>query len=508
LEQIITYLRNIHNLFCNPYFDDSVKQSLKFIHKELKNKNLDDFDVEEDRQLSDQMKRDEEFEIFLNQSKLFIELDYEKSIKENSPFSNLFNKNIVNFALEINNKLEANKKIFKNNIFYSNDLFKILWEQLYIIPIWSGLIIFNQPMTYKVKTRLSNNPVENYFSIVKNKILNKKKNLATSEIVSAFFKYSYARYLKYFNSDKNNNTNSAKMHQEIWTDKNKKLKKNKSFYFENFDIYKLKLLGTNEEMETEQIESDQMDNDQMETNENQPKQTLIENREKICQFKNLLTYIEQKSISFNNVKKKFFEMKNTLDEFVLFLRNIHKFTEFKGQEIYDEFKKILNLNEDLYPVYNSSNGNCLYNSISILLFGNEDFFFIIKICSIFILFEYEFFFKHVIHAFDREVTFEKFILNTCRKNEFGEILNILSISILLNKTVFNFIESKKKDENVKWIFSLRSNDFQRVLIGCFNSHFFPILTNKNEIVLKKCIDINDFNFEDRFVNLEILNKDS
>lgn len=62
------------------------------------------------------------------------------------------------------------------NTFYNNEIFKIIWDELYIIPIWSGIMLLNEKVSYSIKSRLSNNAVENHFSIVKNRILNRRKN--------------------------------------------------------------------------------------------------------------------------------------------------------------------------------------------------------------------------------------------------------------------------------------------------------------------------------------------
>ena len=45
------------------------------------------------------------------------------------------------------------------------------------------------------------------------------------------------------------------------------------------------------------------------------------------------------------------------------------------------FNILVKLNgiENYLPIQTSNNGNCLYNAISIVLFGTEDFFYLIKI---------------------------------------------------------------------------------------------------------------------------------
>lgn len=112
------------------------------------------------------------------------------------------------------------------------------------------------------------------------------------------------------------------------------------------------------------------------------------------------------------------------------------------------------------------------------------------------LLEYETFFKHVIKAYKHNTSFENFVLNTCKKGEYAKTLNILAISLLLNKTIYFFVESIKDSTNVKHIYSMRSNDCPKILIGCYKEHFFPLLNNENDkAVFIQCIDLDDYNFD-------------
>lgn len=119
------------------------------------------------------------------------------------------------------------------------------------------------------------------------------------------------------------------------------------------------------------------------------------------------------------------------------------------------------------------------------------------------LIENETFFKHVIQAFKHNKSYENVVANTIKKGEYANSLNMLSISLLLGKTIYCFVESINKSNNVKHIYSLRTNDYPIVLLGCYNEHFFPLLTRENEkIYFKTCIDLNEYNFNDRFISFE------
>ena len=98
-------------------------------------------------------------------------------------------------------ELQNNEKKTLPNEFYCPDLFKILTERLYLLPLWSGLIIHNEIKHYKVNTRLSNNPAENWFEQVKYKVI-KRKKVSTSEMVTPIYKRIFVKYINTFYEEK------------------------------------------------------------------------------------------------------------------------------------------------------------------------------------------------------------------------------------------------------------------------------------------------------------------
>ena len=77
-----------------------------------------------------------------------------------------------------------------------------------MVGLWSGLMIHKEPIVYDIKTRLTNNPVENYFSQVKNYKFNKRKDLSPSEIVSTLYKDIHSKFIT--NYERKNSNNSSK----------------------------------------------------------------------------------------------------------------------------------------------------------------------------------------------------------------------------------------------------------------------------------------------------------
>ena len=118
--------------------------------------------------------RDKLFDKFLEQSKNTTDGKDEANVVKNSPFTVYFRQKVYDYKAFYTPSHSTN---FLTNEFYCPKLFKLIVKQLHLLPIWSGIMISNQTFGYDVKTRLSNNPVENYFGQLKNNILQKKKNV-------------------------------------------------------------------------------------------------------------------------------------------------------------------------------------------------------------------------------------------------------------------------------------------------------------------------------------------
>lgn len=87
---------------------------------------------------------------------------------------------------KLNNwKKKDDSKRKKNNIFYAPHLFKSIQNRLYIMPLWSSVMVGDwQEMSGRplFKRRLTNNPVESYFKYLKHNIL-KRKQVCCSELM-------------------------------------------------------------------------------------------------------------------------------------------------------------------------------------------------------------------------------------------------------------------------------------------------------------------------------------
>ena len=94
----------------------------------------------------------------------------------NSPYTKYYE----NILKNLNDSIETCKTSNQRNLLFDPGLFNLINDQLYIAPLWSGMLIGTwqmqefQEITY---TRLSNNPVENHFGHTKNNLLKKRDNM-------------------------------------------------------------------------------------------------------------------------------------------------------------------------------------------------------------------------------------------------------------------------------------------------------------------------------------------
>ena len=521
LDQFNFYLGHLFNVFNNKIADGSVFHSLQVLSNELKTRNLNTYEQNETADTRDQNSRNESFENFLKESKIFISEDFEEKVQKNSPFSNYFDEEIKRYGVinSENEQINANKN-FMANEFYCTKLFQIIQDHLHLVPLWTGIMIDQTAISYDIKTRLSNNPVENWFSQVKNYLITKQRVLI-SEYVSLIYKRLLAKFLEFY-KDQNDPSDYFsfffKDQVEMWQDKNaRKNKRFKGAYYDNKDIFNLKtfynygflksmqredfvdLFKNINNSETSETKMDYEIFNNLLLNEISPDQPLFNENILDDQFcmnfmeKDFILHIQEQS--FEVIRSNFVIQRSVFTKLVKALRNIENYWRFNGTDtVYDNYNFILGIEDHFFPVYCTGDGNCLYNSISKILFGNESKNILIKLCSIFILFEYEEFFQNFSKNQNYDNTLNQFITFSCRKNEFSTERNVLAISLLLDRTIYSYNETLKLNQPCRFKYCLsRSSTYEPILIGYYKIHFFPILLGEN---IKK----NEINFQDSCQN--------
>ncbi|RNA20988.1 hypothetical protein BpHYR1_012960 [Brachionus plicatilis] len=206
-----------------------------------------------------------------------------ETIKNSSPFTSYYKNILKNYEEKLKNSEIKNSG---KNIFFNPKLFWLIENQLYLLPIWSGLIIENFKKSHPAdlsdcfKTRLSNNPVENYFGVLKNRILQNRR---------VFPK----------------NSDSVIREKENWTDKKEKKQKKHIFEFDSKGIndqfpsnqFKNVSVFINDFISKFTCNNDRMEIDELEENENEMKPEEPS--------KNSDDYVEN-----NNISKIYFKNNN------------------------------------------------------------------------------------------------------------------------------------------------------------------------------------------------------
>lgn len=176
-----------------------------------------------------------------------------------------------------------------------------------------------------------------------------------------------------------------------------------------------------------------------------------------------------------------------IKKMITFMRSIQNYPTFNSQKEDHMFYDVLKSN-NLLPRYHAKHtigdGNCFYRSVSYLLFSSENNYDIVKLCCIFIIIEYESFFKDIIKQNGYDFEYTTLIKNICRKNEWADEVTFIATSIMLNRTILSFTCDENTKKHLLLNFSFEDNNAKPILIGYFKQHFVPILleTKKDEKV--------------------------
>ena len=158
-------------------------------------------------------------------------VDNSKNLKENSPYSKYFIQ-VLNSVASKPPKLRS--KI--ENAFFQPTLFEIILDYIHLASLWSGLVIGNWQIFVNKEirfTRLTNNPVEDYFNHLKNHLI--PKNCMPSQFTCAIYEMLQMKYLLLYYIDENLKTKPPKLPEKIETWQKKQIfRRQKGFYYKNF----------------------------------------------------------------------------------------------------------------------------------------------------------------------------------------------------------------------------------------------------------------------------------
>ncbi|CAF1061748.1 unnamed protein product, partial [Brachionus calyciflorus] len=453
IAQFNNYLLNIFNIFMNPAKDSMVCFSLNTMRKEIKNRNIDFSDLCSSENENENSQLTEKFNL-----KDELNIETIESLKKSSPFTGYFSSILENIETKINNYRNKNEK-YEPNLFFNPNLYLLIKDQLYLVPLWTGILIddLNKQSLFKfsdvLKTRLTNNPVENYFGMLKNRILLKRK-VYPSELVSLSFLRVKSKYLEFYMKDSDLDkpaANFSAKYKENWSDKSTKKDrkkrilyeidpiKEKGFFYKNKDVYNLIYEDLYEfdpallEIESNEFKKVSFFIDKFvgkKDSEPQPmdienisQHEKIKNNEFTIEFNIYKSFLEEISnIDYDFVKSKnFFKNNNELFiKLVKFLRSKVNVEIYNDQiiESYDPFKILIELFNlsDFVAISTKGDGNCFYRAVSFCIFGTDEYFYAIKIGSLFILIEYRDLFERIIENHHYQNSFETIFYKSKRND--------------------------------------------------------------------------------------------
>ena len=114
------------------------------------------------------------------------------------------------------------------------------------------------------------------------------------------------------------------------------------------------------------------------------------------------------------------------------------FKTYSNQNIDDDFIEIILRNKliNLEPIVTTGNGYCLFNSISLILFGTEEYSKIIKLCTHFTLLDYQSFFRKYRKEKFYKKSFEYYIMKSLKKKEYANEVQIAAASLMLDRPIY------------------------------------------------------------------------
>lgn len=161
-----------------------------------------------------------------------------------------------------------------------------------------------------------------------------------------------------------------------------------------------------------------------------------------------------------------------LTELSKFFRSFNSLSYYNGQEI-DLLQNDILQKWNAYQAVSlktTGDGNCLYNAVSLSIFGNEDWSLDIKLCMIFILIENESFFRDLIKKFKYEESFERLVEDSATVEEYGTEFNIMALSLLFLRPIKCYSIS-----NLALNSDISKLDRYPIFLTLKNQHFTPIV---------------------------------
>jgi len=484
-------LKDVYIVLNNKNYDEQVASSFKKLRNQLRNRKFDCQDV----QCFYHRKNKDDLNVLYEDSSIELEDDMirecancmtvfqeeknianlHKNLKQNSPFKEYFENYLCLIKISMT-QIEDSVQ-YRQNKFYSPVLFKLIKDQLHIVPLWTGIIIHKDLFSYQVNTRLTNNPVEKWFGFLKHSLLNKRKNVNASELISPVYKNLLVVFLQFYQKNikiKEQVVNPKRMFVETWEDNYTKKKKKGALFYENFEL----------DPESDE-DTPEMSNDDehfltiFEPNRVELEQKDNSNRSNVSNiFYELKLLYEKYFIKTKNLDLSIFTSKKIM--FDSLIEQLRSKTEplYYGNEIVDKtFDFTLRLNDlkDFKAIDIERLGNCFYQSISKLIFGDQKYFYLIRLATFYTFYEYRDFFSIALEHLHYGESVERFIQRTYKDKAWANEILIAASSISLKRSILSFSIDPQTYAPNNLVFSFQEELENPLIIVFHINHFAPLM---------------------------------
>ena len=190
-------LFNVFKLFNTKVVNNSFLEAFYQLRNEVQNHKLQSIDVSND--CIDESKSElQNFQI------VFSSQETTENVKKNSPYTSYFEALLKKYQT-----VEETEEAVKKNDYYSPELFNIILDYLQLFPFWNGTLIHGILLKYpsfKIKSRLDNNCVENNFGYIKNNLFQNVKQMPSAMTALLYDRYKMKYIMHYLQQEENLNS--------------------------------------------------------------------------------------------------------------------------------------------------------------------------------------------------------------------------------------------------------------------------------------------------------------
>jgi hypothetical protein len=470
-EQVASSFKNLRNQLRNRKFDCQDVQC--FYHK----KNKDDLNLlyeDSTMILEDDLIKECENCITVFQEEKNI-ANLHKNLKQNSPFKQYFENYLCLVQISMT-QIEDSVK-YRQNKFYSPVLFKLIKDRLHIVPLWTGIIIHKDIFSYQVNTRLTNDPVERWFGFLKHSLINERKNINASELISPVYKHLLVVFLQFYQENikiKERVVTPKRMFVETWEDSYTKKKKKGALFYENFEI----------DPESGEDTSETSNDDEQfltifEPNRIDLEQEDISNKANVSNiFYELKLLYEKYFIRTKNLDLSIFTSKKILfDSLIEQLRSKTEPFHYNNEIVDKTFDLTMRLNDlrDFKAIDIERLGNCFYQSISKLIFGDQKYFYLIRLATFYTFYENRDFFSIALEHLHYGESVDQYIQRTYKDKAWASEILITASSISLKRSILSFSTDPKTCLPHNMVFSFQKELENPLIIAFHINHFAPLM---------------------------------